>query len=47
MTTEIKEDDIARLVGAFISGPTKIRCWGRSSMTKLAFTGQALDGRSR
>lgn len=47
MTTEIKETISRASSGPLLAGPTKIRGWGRSSMTKLAFTGQALNGRSR
>ena len=47
MTTEIKETIPRASSGPLLAGPTKIRGWGRSSMTKLAFTGQALNGRSR
>lgn len=47
MTTEIKETISRASSGLLLAGPTKIRGWGRSSMTKLAFTGQALNGRSR
>ena len=47
MTTEIKETILRASSGPLLAGPTKIRGWDRSSMTKLAFNEQALNGRFR